>query len=279
MTSITIASVLARITADPGRPRLTWYADGERIDLSGAVVANWVNKSANLLLDEIDAGPGTTVGISLPTHWRAVVWTMAVLRTGATVMVIPPSRLTDGAACDLIVTDKPTDELVARTIVVAQPLAALARSFAGLPSGAIDAGSAVMTYGDTLGFTQRAEPDRPAVITASGECLATHANLGTPWEGLARVLVLDGGATGASAAPHPSVDGAGSRRGEVTATDADNGVAVAIDPCLRILAGDGSVVLLSRSGAAATVHDAAAIAHLTDVERITEVWSGVSRLG
>ena len=49
----------AAIAADPARPLLTWYDDatGERTELSGATLANWVAKTANLLVDEVGPEP------------------------------------------------------------------------------------------------------------------------------------------------------------------------------------------------------------------------------
>ena len=69
-----------------GAPRITWYGPGgERVELSGAVTVNWVNKTANLLVEEFDAGPGTVVGLALPAHWRTLVWALATWRVGACV--------------------------------------------------------------------------------------------------------------------------------------------------------------------------------------------------
>ena len=80
----TVPQLLAALAAsDPGRPRLTWYDDapgptrGERIELSARVLANWVAKAANLLVDELDIEPGDQVVIALPTHWRAAYWLLA----------------------------------------------------------------------------------------------------------------------------------------------------------------------------------------------------------
>ena len=48
------------LSSDPALLRVTFYDDaagptrGERIELSGKVLANWVNKAANLLQDEFD---------------------------------------------------------------------------------------------------------------------------------------------------------------------------------------------------------------------------------
>jgi len=68
-----IARVLAgAVKRDPTRPLLTWYDDatGERTELSGATLANWVAKTANLLVDGIGLGPGDRAGVSLPPHWQ-----------------------------------------------------------------------------------------------------------------------------------------------------------------------------------------------------------------
>ena len=68
-----IARVFADALApDPTRPLLTWYDDatGERTELSGATLANWVAKTANLLTDEVGAAPGDAAGVLLPPHWQ-----------------------------------------------------------------------------------------------------------------------------------------------------------------------------------------------------------------
>src|SRR3712207_5978996 len=85
-----LPGLLDALLVDPGRPRVTWYGPGgERIELSGKVLGNWVAKTANLLVDELDVEPGGTVGVDLPTHWRAVVWLLAGWAAGAQVVVAP----------------------------------------------------------------------------------------------------------------------------------------------------------------------------------------------
>ena len=146
----TVPQLLAALAAsDPGRPRLTWYDDahgptrGERIELSARVLATWVAKAANLLVDELDVEPGDRVVIALPTHWRAAYWMLAAWSAGAEVVVGEPAgELSSGAR--VIVTDNPA-AAPKGPAVVAVTLPALARTWAGapLPPGAIDEAAAV----------------------------------------------------------------------------------------------------------------------------------------
>lgn len=166
----TIADLLQLLTREPGRPRITWYGtDGERVELSGAVLENWVSKTANLLVEEFDAGPGTRVRIDLPGHWRTVVWAFASWRVGACVVAV------DDGPTDVVVTDRPGEHVGAPDLV-AVTLPALARRFAGeLPPSAVDAATAVMTYGDVLGWSPPVDAASPALVDASGTW--THATL------------------------------------------------------------------------------------------------------
>jgi len=173
-----IAAVLRRLTADPGRPRLTWYgADGERVELSGHVLDNWVVKTTNLLVEEFEAGPGTTVLLDLPSHWRTVVWAFATWQAGATVLV-PGARGERGPAAvapsgpgsaaepaDLVVCTDPAAHPRAASLV-AVSLPALSRRFDGaLPAGAIDAATSVMTYPDRLGWVPAPDGALPALVS------------------------------------------------------------------------------------------------------------------
>ncbi len=151
----TPASILADILrSDPARPRVTFYEEtpgatqGERIELSGKVLANWVAKAGNALQDEYDLGPGSVVRLSLPPHWRALYWALAAWSVGAAVDL-------DGALpADLLVCDDP-DAAEAATPepsdVVLVTLAALARVHTGrLPARAMDEARELATHGDRL---------------------------------------------------------------------------------------------------------------------------------
>jgi uncharacterized protein (TIGR03089 family) len=246
--ALTVADVLRRVTADPGRPRLTWYgAGGERIELSGAVLANWVAKTTNLLVEEFDAAPGVRVGLDLPAHWRTAVWALAAWRCGAEVVM---GGGVDDA--DVVVTDRPADHGGSRALV-AVALPALARAFDGdLPPGAVDAAGAVMTYGDVVGWAPDVEPARAALTGPTGADAVAHAAL-ADWAT---------GAAGGPAAPGDRVlVEAGPDRGAAT-------VAL-LRAVLAALVGDGSVVVLDAAVVAELAADPARRARLTAGERVT----------
>jgi len=69
----TVPSAFARaVVADPTRPLITFYDDatGERTELSGATLANWVAKTANLLVDGCALEPAMIAAVRLPAHWQ-----------------------------------------------------------------------------------------------------------------------------------------------------------------------------------------------------------------
>ncbi len=166
------ADVLGRLVAtDATRPRLTWYDDepgptsGERIELSARVLANWVAKAANLLQDDLSAEPGTTVGLDLPTHWRAVYWALAAWSVGAEVVV---GEAATGA--DVLVTASPEAAAAHGGDAVLVALPALARSHprAGDASAAVDEARELATHGDLFVPLADPEPSDVALATASG---------------------------------------------------------------------------------------------------------------
>ena len=219
-TATTVPQLLAALTAsDPGRPRLTWYDDapgptrGERIELSARVLATWVAKAANLLVDELDVEPGDRVVIELPTHWRAAYWMLAAWSAGAEVVVGGPSQ-----DARVLVTDNPT-AAPKGPVVVAVTLPALARSWAGvpLPSGAVDEAATVTGQPDL--FEPFTEPDGAAPALTVGvsstslsydELLASARGVAQAqaWPIGARVLTSSGPSEAVAALLAPlSVDG------------------------------------------------------------------------
>ena len=102
----------ARLRTSPGSPLLTAYDDrtGDRTELSVTTYANWVSKTANLLLEELSLDPGDTVLIDLPPHWLVPVflgaaWSagLAVTRdpqVGHRLVVCGPDSLDGGTAAE-----------------------------------------------------------------------------------------------------------------------------------------------------------------------------------
>lgn len=64
-----------RLRDDPGQPLVTFYDDatGERTELSATTYANWVAKTAGVLVDDLGLDAGDTVALDLPAHWLGPV--------------------------------------------------------------------------------------------------------------------------------------------------------------------------------------------------------------
>ena len=189
------SDVLARMVAsDPGRPRLTWYDDGpgptagERIELSARVLANWVSKAANLLQDDAAAGPGTTVGLDLPAHWRSLYWALATWSVGATVVVSSDGDGPDGdgsevLGADVLVTDSPAAAAGHGGDAVLVSLPALARSHpeAGEAPGAVDEARELATHGDL--FSPMSDPEPGDVALVAGGVDTAYGSVVVPEDG------------------------------------------------------------------------------------------------
>ncbi len=171
---VNVEDVLTLLLREPGRPRLTWYGpDDERIELSGAVLVNWVTKVSNLLMTEHDAGPGFRVLLDLPGHWRTVVWALGVWRVGGCVVL-------SGAPgpVDLVVSSSGRAWPGVPTYAVALPGLAL-RWPGALPAGVVDAGPAVMGQPDVLVMAPVVEAGAVA-LAAGGASERWHRDLVHP---------------------------------------------------------------------------------------------------
>src|SRR5215813_9999146 len=85
------AQLAAAVAADPTRPLMTWYDDGtgERTELSGATLANWVAKTANLLVDGVGLGSGDRAVVLLPPHWQTAAVLLGAWSAGIVVSTTP----------------------------------------------------------------------------------------------------------------------------------------------------------------------------------------------
>ena len=72
------------VRLDPAAPLLTWYDDasGDRTELSGATLDNWVSKTANLIVDGLGLGTGDTVAVLLPPHWQTAAILLGISAAG-----------------------------------------------------------------------------------------------------------------------------------------------------------------------------------------------------
>lgn len=173
--------LLSRWTSEaPTSPRLTWYGrHGQRVELSGRVLANWVVKVTHLLTDLADAGPNTRVTLDLPPHWRSLVWALGTWTAGGAVVLPDAPAEARGGRSEAVVTNDPArwpDE----AIVLAQDMGDLAMRWSGdpLPPGVVDAAAEVMTYPDHLGRAPVPHDTDPALVAADG--IVAHCGL-TAW--------------------------------------------------------------------------------------------------
>jgi uncharacterized protein (TIGR03089 family) len=147
---------------NPAGPRITYYDDatGERIELSTATLHNWAAKSANLLRDELGAGPGSTAGVLLG------VWYI-----GAEVVL-------GQGDCDIVCcTADRLDEADAAVVpggeVVALSLDPFGKPIADLPFGITDYATSVRVHGDQISPAPQPGPalarQSPAEVLAAAE--------------------------------------------------------------------------------------------------------------
>ncbi|OBI80715.1 TIGR03089 family protein [Mycobacterium sp. 1245805.9] len=190
------------LRADPVGPRITYYDDatGERIELSGVTLANWAAKTANLLRDELGAGPASRVAILLPAHWQTAAVLFGVWWIGAEA-VLEPGAAADLALCTAERLDE-ADASVAGGEVAVLSLDPFGRPAPDLPIGVTDYATAVRVHGDQI------VPERqpgPALAGRSAEAVLVDCERSSAARGLTssdRVL-----STAAWSGPDELVDG------------------------------------------------------------------------
>lgn len=70
---------------DSHRPRLVWYSDSERIELTGHVLAMWLSKTAGLI--DTESQPPQGLHLGAPLHWRTVAWACGAWLAGREVIL------------------------------------------------------------------------------------------------------------------------------------------------------------------------------------------------
>jgi uncharacterized protein (TIGR03089 family) len=184
------ADLLAEaVRRSPAAPLVTWYDDatGDRVELSAATLANWVAKTANLLQDEFDVGPGSTVALALPVHWQTAAVLLAVWSCGAAVLdtaAEDDGRLAD-ADVDVVLAGQ--DRIAPLEEVGADPLLGLSLhplglGMTGYVGSARDFALEVRVQGDVFVPYSTADPDGPGLRVGGleltlGGLVATAAEL------------------------------------------------------------------------------------------------------
>ncbi|WP_441962153.1 TIGR03089 family protein [Mycolicibacterium houstonense] len=152
MSTVSAAVLDPLLAADPAGPRITYYDDatGERIELSTVTMANWAAKTANLLRDELGAGPGSRVAVLLPAHWQTAAVLFGIWWIGAEVVLGGGSdNSADLALCTRERLDE-ADDAVAGGEVAVLSLDPFGKPAADLPIGVTDYATAVRVHGDQI---------------------------------------------------------------------------------------------------------------------------------
>lgn len=149
-----------RVRLRGGDPLITYYAPsaGVRIELSARTFLNWVDKTANLAVDELDLAEGDVAVLPLatahPGHWVTLIWVAALWQAG----VLVRDAREAGAGPDLVVTgpeeyadDFPTARALGARATVACSLHPLGLGFPR-PTGAgvLDYGAEVLSQPDVF---------------------------------------------------------------------------------------------------------------------------------
>jgi uncharacterized protein (TIGR03089 family) len=188
-------SFTALAERQPGRygdkPFLTWYHDAldQRVELSFKTFDNWVAKTANLLVEELGAGPGDRVAAVLADHWQTAVVVAACWRAGAGVVAVDPgaggaalaAALGAGGLAAAFVREERVAEAAA--VLEAAPatpaLVAITADLAGRSEHDLAAARtftrAVPSMGDL--FAAPADPPGEALRVAGGGGVATMGEL------------------------------------------------------------------------------------------------------
>jgi len=165
VSSPTLADLLAH-RSQPAAPLVTYYdqSTGERVELSATTTANWVAKTSNFLIDDLDAEPGTRVRIGLPSHWLRMVWLLSAWNVGAAVV---EDEADIGISGPELRGDEPHR--------VAASLRPLGGRFVEPPAGFLDLAVEVPGHSD---YFVPLDPPEPSTLALDlPGCRTTHADL------------------------------------------------------------------------------------------------------
>lgn len=166
----TVDALLAAASPDPARPLVTFYDDatGERTELSGATLGNWVAKTANMLVDDLDAGPGQWASVLLPPHWQTAAVLLGCWTAGLAVTTRPEPADVCFVDAATAAAGRPTgDGYVLGLHPFGLPLPSV-------PAGYVDYNAEVRAHGDHFRARVPVRPETPATPerTQAGLCSA-----------------------------------------------------------------------------------------------------------
>ncbi|WP_213453592.1 TIGR03089 family protein [Rhizomonospora bruguierae] len=168
------AALAAAVAADPARPLLTFYDDGtgERTELSGATLANWVAKTANLLVDGLGLGEGDAALVDLPPHWQTAAVLLGCWSAGLTVAGEPPAEVAFATQ------DRAAGHAGGAGDIYGLALAPMALPMRDAPPGVLDYVLEVRAFGDhftPMGTVGPALPDVSQAELLARAAAAGHA--------------------------------------------------------------------------------------------------------
>jgi uncharacterized protein (TIGR03089 family) len=98
MSALLAERLRQRVRTNGSAPLLTYYDldSGVRTELSAISFSNWVDKTSNLLVDELVVEEGNVISMPLaveaPGHWLTAVWQLACWQVGLVVdLTMPPA--------------------------------------------------------------------------------------------------------------------------------------------------------------------------------------------
>lgn len=187
--------------ADGDRPAVTMVdpATGERTELGCATLSNWADKTANLLVDELEVDAGDEVGVDLGSHWTTLVVLLGAWRAGIVVRLGEADPAFGPAVVhEHRVGGVPVDDDV---VVVG---AGMAGRHVGEVHGGLSFATDVLSMPDEFSPTRWSD-DHPA-LRVNGE-LVTHGALARGAQAAAATLELQPRLRLASARPVDRLDG------------------------------------------------------------------------
>jgi uncharacterized protein (TIGR03089 family) len=157
----------AAVAADPTRPLLTYYNDGtgERTELSGATLDNWVAKTANMLVDGYGLGPGDRAAVVLPPHWQTAAVLLGCWSAGLIVAHLESSVSDSPADVGFVTADRLDAVRAPERFVLG--LAPMAMPMREVPESFTDYVVEVRGYGDR--FSAYPRKDREDLVRRATE--------------------------------------------------------------------------------------------------------------